>query len=305
MLSATTSSQAPTDSAGNRSSSLSSRPTEYGSLPLSRSCTNGFARRSMKYMDGLLGAEVGDSMVVFDPTNSDSRYRDGQRIALPVDIRCESGEQRPPSPSVSLFERPTFMRNDTLLTSSDTRNSLLLKKLLGNSSARVKPGASVVTRTLPIHVFELEQAKRNARVSIDLSLESSVCVQGGVIRGTIAVTIQNLSKYDNPILICSGRVRIIGFESISANERHIFYQSSSPFQMITDIWQSMFASDTLDPDSFSPAREGTHFLPFAISLPVSDEFGKAKGAATVHLDIGVRYIVMASVFSNNLLYRKG
>ncbi|TFK77376.1 hypothetical protein BDN72DRAFT_784476 [Pluteus cervinus] len=251
-------------------------------------------QRSMKSMRGLLRAEVGDSMVELDPME-EFGFRDGHRISLQVDRTPRPGTNDPGSPAVSLFEHVPLARIDTLLTTGDTRSSGLLKSLMGNSTSRLKPGSSVVVQASPRNTLALEQAKRKAKVKINLILESDICVQGGVLRGNIVISIRNNEKSERPVLISGGRLRIIGFESISRDDRHIFYQCASSFQEVTDLWQSLYATEVSDFDTFSAAREGDHSLPFAIKLPLTDEYGKAKGVTTAQTDIGLRYIVMASL----------
>ncbi|RDX50472.1 hypothetical protein OH76DRAFT_1482249 [Lentinus brumalis] len=198
-----------------------------------------------------------------------------------------------------------FSRHDSLFSFgvSSSRNAAELKSLLGNSSSRLKPGATVLSmhdsvldkRERRRHAVSLEQAKHRARVEVDIVLESDCLIEGGYMRGSVKLRVRRRQKKEAPVLLAEGRVRVIGFECIPGeSERHTFYQRASPLSAITDAYTGVYDSPP-DAEGFSRAMEGVHVLPFAMQLPIDDAFGSAKGAATVPSGVTIRYIAMISV----------
>ncbi|TFK92792.1 hypothetical protein K466DRAFT_659016 [Polyporus arcularius HHB13444] len=198
-----------------------------------------------------------------------------------------------------------FSRHDSLFSFgvSSSRNAAELKSLLGNSSSRLKPGATVISmhdsvldkRERRRHAVSLEQAKHRARVEVDIVLESDCLIEGGYMRGSVKLRVRRRQKKEAAVLLAEGRVRVIGFECIPGeSDRHTFYQRASPLSAITDAYTGVYDSPP-DAEGFSRAMEGVHVLPFAMQLPIDDAFGSAKGAATVQSGVTMRYIAMISV----------
>ncbi|KZT75099.1 hypothetical protein DAEQUDRAFT_720313 [Daedalea quercina L-15889] len=200
-----------------------------------------------------------------------------------------------------------FVRSDTLLSfgQSQTRNAAELQALMGNSSSRLKVGATVHVASRRRNAqgpggteedaVALEQAKPRSRVEVDIVLESDTFIQGGFMKGHVKVKVRKQPKKEVPICVADPKVRVIGFECIPGeSDRHTFYQCASPLSAITDSLDRLF--DTLpDDDGFARAIEGVHSLPFAMRLPSDSKFGAAKGVLNLHSGVIVQYIAMVSI----------
>ncbi|KAI0361348.1 hypothetical protein OH77DRAFT_419028 [Trametes cingulata] len=200
----------------------------------------------------------------------------------------------------------TFSRHDSLFSfgASSSRNAAELKSFLGNSSSRLRPGATVLplqadvlgkggaTRT---NAVSLEQAKPRARVEVDIVLENDCCIEGGYLRGVVKLRIRKRHRKEGHVLIADGKVRVIGFESIPGEpDRHAFYQRASPLSAVTDAYGRVYDSQP-DPEGFSRAMEGVHILPFAMHLPSDGELGSPTGAPCLRNGVSIRYIALISV----------
>lgn len=259
--------------------------------------------RSMTAMHGLLLAESGDGMVELDPYAQDgSGFREGQRIAVTHGGRSRSSRLGG-SHDDSSTEGSSLSRQGTLLSfgTSAGRTAAELKSLLGNANSRLKNGATVLPPPgQPANVSKdaqdtvvLEQAKTHARVEIDIVLESHAGIQGNYFKGLIKVRVRKQSKKEAPVLLGTGKLRIIGFECIPNEEdQHTFYQCAAPLTDITQSSQKLYSS-TPDDEGFCQAREGVHVLPFSIFLPITGATGKPKGALHLNSGVTVRYIVIA------------
>jgi hypothetical protein len=256
--------------------------------------------RSMAAMQGLLLAEVGDAMVELDVTSGNgSGFREGQRIAL--ESMTPGGGSITKRVQNNPPEQSSLSRHGTLLTvgGAPGRNAAELKFLLGNSSSRLKPGAAVLppsglARPFCAEPVFLEQAKPRARVEVDMTLESNVCVQGGYLKGHVKVHVRERSKKESPILLSEGKVRIVGFEFIpNGDDRYTFYHCAAPLSSIATSPARLYFGNT-DEEGFSEVREGTHFIPFAMHLPLEGECN-AKGILHSPSGVKVRYIAMVYV----------
>ena len=204
-----------------------------------------------------------------------------------------------------------FPRDVTLLSfgGSHARSAAELKSLLGNSHARLKSGAVILPehtrdsadkKTRKEHGVALEQAKSRARVEVDIVLESDVCVQGGYLRGHIKLRVRKRSRKEGPILLSEGKVRVVGYESVSSeDEHHTFYHYAAPLSSITDSCRNLYNSEA-DGEGFSTVVEGVHVLPFALQLPTDNSFGCPKGVVVVGSGISVRYIAIMYVGTRTL-----
>ncbi|KAM5530599.1 hypothetical protein V8D89_015717, partial [Ganoderma adspersum] len=198
-----------------------------------------------------------------------------------------------------------FSRHDSLFSFGvpPARNAAELKSLLGNSSSRLRPGATVLPHhvqamdkaTQPPHAVSLERAKSRARVEVDIVLESDCCIAGGYLRGHVKVRVRKRQKKEAPVLLADGRVRVIGFECIpGTRDYHTFYQRASALSAVTDALARIYDSPP-DAEGFSRAMEGVHILPFAMHLSEDETFGSAKGTVNIHSGAALRYIAMISV----------
>nr|XP_019048953.1 hypothetical protein I302_02733 [Kwoniella bestiolae CBS 10118]OCF27883.1 hypothetical protein I302_02733 [Kwoniella bestiolae CBS 10118] len=144
----------------------------------------------------------------------------------------------------------------------------------------------------------LEASKKGkARVEVDVVLERECVVEGGEVRGRMEVKITG-GKRGEGLRVGGGKVRVVGFEELSATTRHIFYHQPHPLPVFDpdiqhNLSSSLFASGP-DSDGYRLASEGTHNIPFRMRLPLG---GGAKGTYTSQNGKGpcVRYVVVGSV----------
>lgn len=269
------------------SSSELAKPSSAAWKRLSQAERGGFSRvnKDFSNLDAPPSQETSDSLA--------------QRIPLvPVssfDASC------PEYRTFSVTDTTNLLRHGTLLTTgaSPSRNAAELKTILGNSSARLKSGATIITAPSELSEEDvtLEQAKPRARVEVDIILESNTCVQGGYLRGQIKVQIRKRTKKEPAVKISGGKVRVIGFECIlNDSERFIFYQTAAPLSDVTADLDRLYESD-YDIDGFARAKEGVHVLPFALHLPHTESHGVPKGILQSQSSVSIRYIAMVFVSS--------
>lgn len=191
----------------------------------------------------------------------------------------------------------------SLLTNRGTPSqiSMELKQILGNANSRLKSGAELSSSSFlqpdQAQNISLEQARSRSRVSLDIFLQSNVCVQGGYLRGHIQIRIRKSLKKQNAMLISGGKLRLIGFESREADREHfVFYQCCAPLIDITLGMERIYSSEP-DEHGFSCAAEGTHTLPFVMELTPESEFGTPKGVLSLQSGVSVRYIALVFVTS--------
>ncbi|PIL31698.1 hypothetical protein GSI_06401 [Ganoderma sinense ZZ0214-1] len=230
---------------------------------------------------------------------------DHRQAALPSTPLFKEDSKAIHPHSASRISDSGFSRHDSLFSFGvpPARNAAELKSLLGNSSSRLRPGATVLPHhaqtvdkaAQAAHVVSLERAKSRARVEVDIVLESDCCIAGGYLRGHVKLHVRKRQKKEAPVLLADGRVRVIGFESIAGtHDYHTFYQRASALSTITDAYPRVYDSPP-DAEGFSRAMEGVHVLPFAMYLSEDHMFGSAKGTANIHSGASLRYIAMISV----------
>ncbi|KAG9041145.1 hypothetical protein FS837_012686 [Tulasnella sp. UAMH 9824] len=272
--------------------------------------------RSSQGMRGLLDAELGGSMVEFDPYSQSgvggSGFKTGHQIGLTPNLPSTANPRT--RQRAATHSGASLARSGTLFSSeaSSSRKSAELKTLLGGSSHKLpskatipaptsgqpdgqkkkkKPRRSASTSDISGAVA-LEKAKSKARVEVDIGLESETVVEGGYLRGNMEVTIRKPGKNESPIWIGGGKMRIVGFEGLPHNDiRYTFYQCAEGLSSITSASHHLFASAP-DEEGFCRAREGTHILPFVMKIPIS---GTAKGPLHTKSGAMVRYIAMGSI----------
>lgn len=195
--------------------------------------------------------------------------------------------------------------DDTLLTldAAPAKSAAELKSLLGNNYSRLKPGEAVISHPspsipataeakFPTAALLLEQARPDARVKIGIFLTSDTCIQGNFLKGKISV--QTL-KCDELVWLAKGKIRIIGFECISDDVRHTFYECTVPLSTATSSMESIYASPA-DAEGFTEVKHGLHSFPFSVLLPDDDSCGKPRGVLQgVQSGAIVRYIAMVYV----------
>ena len=272
------------------------------------------AMRSSKGMAGMLLAEAGASMVEIDkhPPMHNSCFREGKAIEhgsiTPIGQRSEalptftSGSRDSALPEIRHRRDgsldPGLSRQGTLLSvqASPERRAEELKRLLGNSSAKVKSGAIICSgqtknKKSP-NAVAFEQGKSRSRVSLDLTLENNVVVENGCLAGCVQVRV-SLPKGCDTLSIGAGKIRIVGFEMLLSNEhRCIFYQVAMPLANVSSEYGSLFLSD-LDKQGFGAVKEGSYSIPFSLKLPVITSGGKPKGVVSSKCGAIIKYITIA------------
>lgn len=204
-------------------------------------------------------------------------------------------------------------RHGTLLSVGDEgsrRAATQLRTLLGNTHGKLKPGA-IVPPTLdqstysgstgtPCGTITYEKARSGRpRVEIDIELDGEVYVQGGDITGVIKLRICKPQKSEWDVLISTGKVRVVGFETVRANDsRHIFFHCAKTLGSMDT--RSLYMSEP-DTDGFSHVRVGVHSVPFTLHVPVGSECKGVVGSLPAGIDI--QYIIVACV--NFALYACG
>jgi hypothetical protein len=263
--------------------------------------------RSMTAMHGLLQvpAELRDSTVQGGMFAGGSDLQGGRHITSEPVTPGNQSRLVHAAGLHDLGNELALNRDDTLLSLDATpaRNAAELKSLLGNSSSRLRPGAAVLpppsplphklsnTNEAPVTVA-LERAKPRARVEIDIILDSDTCVQGNYIKGRVNVNVHKGSKTEPPVWLTKGRVRIIGYECINDDDRHTFYQCTTPLSTAATSTETLYMS-AADEEGYAEAKEGVHVFPFAVWLPLDDSCGIARGVVQVQTGATVRYIAMA------------
>jgi hypothetical protein len=144
--------------------------------------------------------------------------------------------------------------------------------------------------------MSFEQAKAKSRVEVDLMLYSNLCVQGGYLYGHIKIRIKKRKHHkESPMLVADGKLRLIGFESISnERERYPFYQCSEKLSSTAPGFTNILESEP-GSDGFAVAREGEFLIPFSMHIPISSEYGLPKGSVSGHTGVAIRYIAMVLV----------
>lgn len=270
--------------------------------------------RSLKGMEALKAAEFGDGMIILEPSGTQHcRLTEGTRFSL--DPMTPGGSSLPHSQNSRVADTrigQALPSQDTLINLSGlSNNGRELKTLLGNTNSKLKAGATLYTAPvrcntlcdrktqIPDKPVTLEQAKTKARVEVDIVLESSVIVQGGILGGHIEVHVRRRSKKEAPVLLADGKVRLIGFELIpQSDESHTFFHFAASLPLEPRGSQKLYASPP-DDEGYSQASEGTHLVPFAIELPKSGASGNAKGPLMMSPGVVVRYIAMMYVQSQS------
>ncbi|KAK6905417.1 hypothetical protein I203_106246 [Kwoniella mangroviensis CBS 8507] len=258
------------------------------------------------------------------PASIVNQHRD--RASSEEDLRARPWSESSMSHENGLARKPTMLgnrgrslsdgaqllaRQGTLLhpSSSKQRSSAELNVLLGGPKSRRLSTNKLLppppteqddreTSWQKDNKVRLEASKKGkARVEVDVVLERECVVEGGEVRGRMEVKITG-GKRGEGLRVGGGKVRVVGFEELSATTRHIFYHQPHPLPVFDpdiqhNLSSSLFASGP-DSDGYRLAAEGTHNIPFRMRLPLG---GGAKGTYTSQNGKGpcVRYVVVGSV----------
>ncbi|PWN26839.1 hypothetical protein BDZ90DRAFT_193152 [Jaminaea rosea] len=262
-----------------------------------------------------------------------------QQQQQPITATTASTQQsRPRSRSVGNLTRPTpesgvnLERHGTLINPSanPARRSRDLQRLLGDSrrkaaSTTASDGERSPTKSTGLQRSNavasgaqppaiLEQGRRKeARVDVDVLLESDLVVEGGMLRGRLEIKIRKPSGGEGAVFLAQPKVRVVGFEELLGGDdtRHIFFhhagfvhgddERAQPFMLhgspnVTSpesegrVPLPCFATQP-DAEGYSVGREGVHSIPFAMEVPI----GKGAKGSYRGKSAHVRYIVIGSV----------
>ncbi|KAL7420095.1 hypothetical protein Q5752_005060 [Cryptotrichosporon argae] len=195
-------------------------------------------------------------------------------------------------------------------SSSKERSSAELGVMLGGrarrlSAGKLLPAPEHAARTAgsswdkDMDKVRLEASKKGkARVEVDVVLERECVVEGGEVRGRLEVLVRG-GKRGEGLRVGGAKVRVLGFEDVSASARHIFYHQQHALPLFANPplpdgpTSSLFGSEP-DSEGYRLAVEGMHTVPFRVRLPLD---GGAKGSYTAPGGKGpcVRYVVVGSV----------
>ena len=184
--------------------------------------------------------------------------------------------------------------------------------LLGDKHGKLKAGATVrphgqegisymgadnsITSQKPVNMTTLERAKPRPRVQLNLRLAGDTFVQGQTISGQLVVYVRS-AKF--PVYLANNKLRVIGFECLTDGPNfHVFFYRSYQFEEISYAGEQIFSEspDYSDEEGYREAREGTHVLPFEMTLPDDSSCGKPKGVIDIR-GAALRYIVMVYAHS--------
>ncbi|KAF9469870.1 hypothetical protein BDZ94DRAFT_1316980 [Collybia nuda] len=270
-----------------------------GSLEITASEQPYSTSHSAPRMEGLSQA-TRNPVVRLDASEGASGLREGSCIGLET-ATLEKNSIQDHRDYVFQNQQVGLSRHGTLLTVGATpeRRAAELKSILGSANSRLKPGAVILPNPEQLTHYDgpilLERARSRARVEVDIILHSNTCVQGGYLQGHVTIHIRKRLKNESVVAISGGKVRVIGFESISnERERYPFYQCSSPLSTIATSG-SMYREPQHDEEGFSQASEGRHTSSFSMYIPLSSDHGVPKGAMYTQSGVAVRYIAMVSI----------
>jgi hypothetical protein len=135
-----------------------------------------------------------------------------------VELHDLSAQQAPvrPAPAQSSPLRPSsagLHRNTTLLAISNNASKAELGRVL--SPAHAKPLVQPHRQTSSpsqASAADLEQSKSKARVELDVVLDSTILVEGCLLKGRMSVKSKVQNDVRNDICLGVAKVRIVGFE---------------------------------------------------------------------------------------------
>ncbi|KAM0754096.1 hypothetical protein T439DRAFT_378184 [Meredithblackwellia eburnea MCA 4105] len=157
-------------------------------------------------------------------------------------------------------------------------------------SSSVRPGPIVTSSPV---VLEQAKSTSKARVELDLTLETSLVVEGGTLKGRIEINVRRPKERESEVWLGKPKVRVVGFEELSSHDaRHIFYHHATSLSTLEGSAAPLpcFEKDS-DEEGYQKGVVGQHLVPFSLHLPI----GKgAKGGWKGKQGV-VRYIVIASM----------
>lgn len=262
-----------------------------------------------------------------------------QQSEIPVAVATTTMQQaRPRSRSVGNLTRPApesganLDRHGTLINpaANPARRSRDLQRLLGDSRRKAASSTASDTERSPVKSVGLQRSnavgsnaqppaileqgrRKEARVDVDVLLESDLVVEGGMLRGRLEIKIRKPHDGEGAVFLAQPKVRVVGFEELLGGDdtRHIFFhhagfvhgdqERAQPFMLHGSPSLSSpendgrmplpcFASQP-DAEGYSVGREGVHSIPFAMEVPIGKGAKGSYRGKTAH----VRYIVIGSI----------
>lgn len=152
----------------------------------------------------------------------------------------------------------------------------------------------------PSTVVLEQSAKGKARVELDLTLASTMVVEGGKLKGRMEVRVRKEKQGEGEVWLGAVKARIVGFEELNGEDaRHVFYHHSVNIDHLPNGNASEDADEAplpcyaskADDEGFCKGKIGTHAFPFEMQVPVGKGAkGSWRGKAGV-----VKYIVIGCV----------
>ncbi|GAA5977998.1 hypothetical protein JCM10908_004190 [Rhodotorula pacifica] len=213
------------------------------------------------------------------------------------------------APPIEAATKASVKRQPMLLTAgaSTVRRRKELDRLLmpstrfgafgeGPTPAYRNSGAADSSATSSPAVLEQAKSASNARVELDLMLETPLVVEGGWLKGKLEVRARKPGDREGELWLGKPKLRVIGFEELASGEgRFIFFHHASSVDSLdTPSGQACSLpcfDSAADEEGFHRAKLGQHTMPVKMLIPVGKGAkGPWKGKQGV-----VRYIAIVSV----------
>lgn len=200
-------------------------------------------------------------------------------------------------------------------TASDTETGSRSRSPLKAGSGHLRRSNAVGGNVAPPAILE-QGRRKEARVDIDVMLESDLVVEGGMLRGRLEVKIRKPSEGEGAVYLAQPKVRVVGFEELIGGEdsRHIFFHhaclvhgdsrhpgGSQPFVLHGSPTLSSPETEGCSPllcfssgpdhEGYYAGREGVHSILFNLEVPI----GKGAKGSYRGKHAHVRYIVIGSI----------
>lgn len=206
-------------------------------------------------------------------------------------------------------------RKATSGSASESERSSRSNSPVKGSAAGLQRSNAVGSTSAPPAILE-QGRRKEARVDVDVMLESDLVVEGGMLRGRLEVKIRKPVDGEGAVFLAQPKVRVVGFEELIGAEdsRHIFFHhaclvhgdqrhpgGSQPFVLHGSPNLSSPEAEGCPPlpcfssqpdhEGYSAGREGTHSIPFNMEVPI----GKGAKGSYRGKHAHVRYIVIGSI----------
>ncbi|KDN48840.1 hypothetical protein K437DRAFT_267502 [Tilletiaria anomala UBC 951] len=260
-----------------------------------------------------------DSASSIGTNNSALADRAGTAAMAMVNSGSSAGQSmlRSSTSLSALSSASSLDRQGTLLSASahPARRSRELSRVLGNTSKKLNDPVEPHSSSDSLAAVATSQAilehgrSGKARVELDMLLESDLIVEGGQLRGRMVLKIRKDTDKEGAVKLMQPKVRVVGFEELIGDDiRYIFYHQAAI--VTADASESFILhgspifsaperggqkhpiySSAADEEGYFTAKEGEHFIPFSLDIPV----GKGAKGTYRGKHACVRYIAIGSV----------